>query len=199
MRGRRIRSVSLILAGIMLGAITIAPAFAHHTPKHTKKMIKKLAKNIKKVKANTYTKAEADGMFFPASELHTFGPLNMQVGAAAIPVLQAGPFTLTARCADIGGDVVGGVYIATSAAGSAMSSNDEPTVAPFGPGDGEKEWGTEDGAPHPPGGAPDAGWHGDSATANAPDGTTLFGHTSAARNIGGAHCLIAGHVFVHAP
>jgi len=44
----RSRSVGLILIGLMLGAVTISPAFANHTPKHTKKQIKKVKKALNK-------------------------------------------------------------------------------------------------------------------------------------------------------
>lgn len=190
------RSVTLTV-GLLVGALLSAPAFAHDTPAHTKKQINMIAKKIKQLKKSTYTKAEANARFFPGDELHTFGPLRMQVGAPSVPLLTAGPFSLVARCLESGGHVRGGVHITTSAAGSALSSNDGQ-LWPFGPGDGEVAWGIEEGDVTP-GGALDGAWHSDAATVAAPDGTVLTGHTNVTRNIGGTHCLIAGHVFVHQP
>lgn len=45
----RWRHVSLVIAGMMLGAVMISPSFAHHTPPHTKKQIKKVNQKINKV------------------------------------------------------------------------------------------------------------------------------------------------------
>ena len=44
----KVHSVGLILTGLLLGAVTIAPAFAYHTPAHSKKQIAKVKKSLNK-------------------------------------------------------------------------------------------------------------------------------------------------------
>jgi hypothetical protein len=41
------RSGTLVLLGLMLGLVVLAPVSAHHTPAHTKSQIKKVQKEIK--------------------------------------------------------------------------------------------------------------------------------------------------------
>ena len=103
----RSRSVGLILIGLMLGAVTISPAFANHTPKHTKKMVKKVKKALnKKIKktngrfADYYTKTETDAKFESGDTVQKLGASVTKVtaGAPDVLLLTVGPFTLWGRC-----------------------------------------------------------------------------------------------------
>lgn len=46
---RRTLSVTSIVLGLILGAIMIAPAFAHHNPAHTKRQVQQVKKQLRKL------------------------------------------------------------------------------------------------------------------------------------------------------
>lgn len=132
------RSVGLILIGLMLGAVTISPAFAHHTPKHTKKMIKKVKKALnKKIKQLPTTSAVAQSIETALDErINLFGDsfvkatatpgadeATARTAAPKIPLLAAGQLSVYGKCFSAGGTVYGEVFIETSAEGAIFASN----------------------------------------------------------------------------
>ena len=107
------RSVGLILIGLMLGAVTISPAFANHTPKHTKKQIKKvkkaLNKKIKKLPTTSAVQSAIDASlderinilgdsWVKATATPGADEPTARAAAPKIPLFTMAPFTFYGKC-----------------------------------------------------------------------------------------------------
>ena len=80
----KVHSVGLILTGLLLGAVTIAPAFAYHTPAHTKKQVAKVKKSLNKkigelTEPNAFVFAHDGFIDLPTTET-TLGQLILPAG-----------------------------------------------------------------------------------------------------------------------
>lgn len=147
-RNSRTRSVGLILVGLMLGAVTIAPAFANHTPNHTAKQIKRLNKKVKKVNgkfASYYTKAETDQKITAA----TTYTIKKVAGDGEATIASVGGFSVVLTC-DIepaSTDDAADLELRTTVNGINLDDNDGPEFSgsdPFDVADSPYAYGYSD-------------------------------------------------------
>jgi len=97
----KVRSIALILTGLMLGALTIAPAFANHTPKHTKKQIAKVKKALsKKIKniTNTVKTLPTTSAVQQAIDAATALTVKQVTGDGEATIVSAGGFSVVLTC-----------------------------------------------------------------------------------------------------
>lgn len=199
---RSVRSISLVLAGAMLGAVMIAPAFAHHTPPHTKKQIAKVKKAlIGRIEA---TAAAADAKFEPTGTITTFGQVKMNVGDPDRTLATVGPFSWVAQCKLSGAnDLIAQILITTTEPNSFYSAGYASGPIAGGtksvgidydldPGDVDKVWAGGD-LMAPPGAASDWSWD-NNAHAGAPSGVMVDGESIIFTDVAGANCVFSGHV-----
>lgn len=201
-RTQRVRSISLVLIGMMLGAVMTAPAFAYHTPNHTKKQVAKVRKAlVKKIDAAA---AAADAKFEPTGTITTFGQVKMNVGDPDKVLATVGPFSWVAQCRLSGGnDLIAQILITTSEANSFYSAGYASGPLSGGtksvgidydldPGDVDKVWAGGD-LMSPPGTASDWSWD-NNAHAGAPSGVMVDGESIIFTDVAGANCVFSGHI-----
>lgn len=115
-RTGRWRHVSLVIAGMMLGAVMISPSFTNHTPQHTKQQIKKLSQKIDKVDK----KVQVMSRFKRVTATAGATEAAARNAAPRVPLFRKGPLTVYGKCFrdNSMSEVHGEPYIATTVAGA---------------------------------------------------------------------------------
>ncbi len=184
------RLLPVVLVGA-LAAMVVSPAFANHTPEHTQSQITRLKKQIRA----RYTKAVSNRRFEKNRRIREYGPLNMSIGDADLPVVAVGPFELALDCDTDAGNVRGRVLITTSEQNSAFRSEAHGNEDDFDPADGPLHW--AEFAGNPQGGAQAIDFNTHPAHAAAPSGVGISGYSVIVTNFGGDDCVFSGWVLVH--
>ena len=187
-----------VLAAVLLAAGAISPAFSAFTP--TKAKIKKIATKVLKNKIGDF----GNPNFIQETELHRWGPIELNVGGADQTIGTFGPFTLKAQCLDSDATADTDIEIRV---GVTTTENNSALYMYYGTLEDDLDVG-EDGdwfdEPEPDEGFNDPGdpqhfySYGDGfAEVAAPSGASLWGKTDGISNFAGSHCWLKGFVLVN--
>jgi len=94
----RLRSVSLILTGLILGAVMIAPAFANHSPAHTKAQFKKVDKRIAKLSSKVKKLPTTSAVQQLIGEVVVPFAAFLDVNGETRELVTHGPLKYSAKC-----------------------------------------------------------------------------------------------------
>jgi hypothetical protein len=181
----------LVLAlGALLGVALLSPVSAHHTPKHTRKQIRAIRADLREVDEaldSRYTKGEADALFEADETVLTFIERRDMDDPTTVPLVQAGPFTITSRCED-DGNVHTALFLESSEPGAVYRR--VPSTS--GPVTSGTFLGGFDGAYSVPAtNSAELGGH-----AVAPVGWAIDFRIAIATSVGGFDCTFSGWVIV---